>query len=114
MQAILHLVNWTEWKKQEEGYELWLRKKFNSADVDNNKSLTFNETMKLIRELNIEMSDSEAKKLFDEANTRRAGKRELEVLDEDEFIVFYFRLLQRPEIEKLYARLIQFIKFSIK
>ena len=81
---------------------------FNSADVDNNKSLNFIETMKLIRELNIQMSDSQAKKLFDEANTRKAGKRELEVLDEDEFIAFYFKLLHRPEIDKLFSRFSQF------
>jgi Ca2+-binding EF-hand superfamily protein len=99
-------VKWSESKKQEEGYELWLRKKFNGADLDNNKCLSFQEVMKLIRELNIQMSDSQAKKLFDEANTTRAGRKELEVLDEDEFIVFYFRLLQRPEIEKLFKRLL--------
>jgi hypothetical protein len=55
------------------------------------------------------MEENKARQLFNEANTRRNSERKgkgenPEVLDEDEFVSFYFKLLQRPEIDSIFAK----------
>jgi len=114
VRGIEHLLSWYESKKIEEGYELWLRKKFNSADSNSDKCLTFNETMNLLQELNIEMNEAEGQVLFNEANTKVSTYEGLrEVLDEDEFMTLYFRLLQRPEIEELFRRSVTWLIYPL-
>lgn len=55
------------------------------------------------------MNEDQARRLFNEANTTKSIGEQ--VLDEDEFIKFYFKLLQRPEIEKLFGRLVLLFMF---
>lgn len=53
--------------------------------------------------MNIVMEESQARQLFNTANTKKNERKgTIEVLDENEFVDFYFKLLQRPELEKLF------------
>lgn len=108
MRVLQHLVSLYKSQDEQQSYERWLRKQFNSADVDKNKCLSFQETMKLLKNLNISKDEEEALKYFHQANTRKSsggGKNSApEVLDEEEFVAFYFKLLQRPELERLFEK----------
>ena len=103
VRALQALVSAHQSAAQEQSYELWLRKQFNAADIDKNKCLNFPETMKLLKQMNIVMDESKARQLFNAANTKKNDRKgTIEVLDEDEFVTFYFKLLQRPELEKIF------------
>lgn len=78
-----------------------LRKKFKKVDKDNTGNLKFHECLKLLSELNIEMNEKHARKLFMEANKRKTQSGKNEVLDMDEFITFYKSLINRPELREL-------------
>jgi Ca2+-binding EF-hand superfamily protein len=98
-------------KEEKQGYERWLRKQFTYADVDKNQCLNFPETLRLLKQLNIEMEEADARKLFHEANTRKSEKPGTEeVLDEDEFVTLYYKLLRRPDFERLFDRLVMICK----
>lgn len=108
VRVLQHVVSLYKSQDEHLNYERWLRKQFNSADIDKNKCLSFTETMKLLKNLNIQMDEDEAKKRFHEANTKRSaggGKNSApEVLDVDEFVAFYFLLYKRPEVESLFEK----------
>jgi len=96
-------------REEKQGYERWLRKQFATADLDKSKCLSFPETLRLLKQLNIEMDDSDAKKLFHEANVKKStsspsksNSTKEESLDEDEFVQLYFKLLRRPELERIF------------
>ena len=40
---------------------------------------------------------------FNEANTTKSKHGVKESLDEDEFVTFYYSLMQRPEVDKLFV-----------
>lgn len=97
-------------KEEKQGYERWLRKQFNSADLDKNKCLNFQETLKVLKQLNISMDESEAKQLFHASNVKKSVKPDIpESLDEDEFVLLYFSLLRRPDFELLFERYVPLI-----
>ncbi|CAL8139538.1 unnamed protein product [Orchesella dallaii] len=106
VRVLQHLVSLYRSQDEQQSYERWLRKQFNSADMDKNKCLSLAETMKLLKNLNIRMDEDDANKLFHEANTRKASGKNPppEVLDEEEFVAFYFKLLRRPEIQDLFDK----------
>jgi phosphatidylinositol phospholipase C delta len=100
--AITHcivLMKSLSWKTE---YDLFLKKKFRIADKNKSNSLTFSETKDLVKLLNIKISKEEMEEKFNQANTEK-GNLGKETLDEDEFVAFYYGLLKRPEIEKLFA-----------
>ncbi|GAB6028887.1 hypothetical protein CHUAL_004687 [Chamberlinius hualienensis] len=82
-------------------YQLWLKQQFRKADKNFDRSLNFSECLNLLGQLNIEVDDKYAKKLFNESNINKSTKNDEEVLDEDEFVLFYTKLLNRPELEEL-------------
>lgn len=59
------------------------------------------------------MDEADAKKLFREANVRNSKPGSQEVLDEDEFVILYFKLLKRPDFERLFDRWVNQVTFSI-
>ena len=62
---------------------------------------------KLCKSLNIKISSEEMKEAFDHANTKKdRSLKEFgqEVLNEDEFVEFYYRLMRRPEIDDLFDK----------
>ena len=83
----------------------FLKNKFKQADANNSKLLSFPEVKTLCKRLNIVISKEEMKVAFDIANKKKeteTGKEE--ALDEEEFVDFYYLLMRRPEIDKLFDK----------
>ncbi|XP_052232765.1 1-phosphatidylinositol 4,5-bisphosphate phosphodiesterase delta-1-like isoform X2 [Dreissena polymorpha] len=87
--------------KQSESDTIWICEAFDRADKNSDNSLDFEEVMKLLKSLNADMDSSYVKEMFNAADTRKI-KGEKASLDRDEFVQFYKRLTERPEIEELY------------
>ncbi|XP_042209036.1 1-phosphatidylinositol 4,5-bisphosphate phosphodiesterase delta-4-like isoform X2 [Homarus americanus] len=102
--GLSHLVQSVKSLHEEKQYDVWLRKQFVEADKDNNGSLNFNECCSLLKQLNIKMDKTHAKKLFNQANTSKQKRDGDQVLEVGEFVSFYHTLLKMPEIEKLYKK----------
>ncbi|XP_035222193.1 1-phosphatidylinositol 4,5-bisphosphate phosphodiesterase eta-2-like isoform X2 [Stegodyphus dumicola] len=81
--------------------ERWLKDQVRKADVSGNGSLTFEECLGLLNQLNISMRRKEAKKLFHTANFRKNKIDGEDALDPEEFVIFYRSLTHRPELEEL-------------
>ena len=61
----------------------------------------------LCKSLNIKISKEEMQEAFDHANTKKdKSLKEFgqDVLNEDEFVDFYYRLMRRPEIDELFDK----------
>ena len=61
----------------------------------------------LCNSLNIKISKEKLQEAFDHANTKKdRSMKEFgqDVLNEDEFVDFYYRLMRRPEIDELFDR----------
>lgn len=78
----------------------WLLENFKKADVNNNGRLSFNEVWKLLKKLNLQISEPYALAMFLDADTKKTesstGDR---VLDQNEFLLFFERLTHRPELD---------------
>ena len=88
-------------------YFRFLKKQFQKADVDNSKLLNLEEVKGLCEMLSIIITDKELKNAFDKANTKKdrsSKESDQEVLNEDEFVEFYYMLMRRPEIDDLFDR----------
>ncbi|VDM49465.1 unnamed protein product, partial [Toxocara canis] len=70
--------------------------------------LSFNEVWKLLKRLNLQISQDYAMATFMDADTKKTetsvGDR---VLDEDEFLAFFERLTHRPDLEHAFSCLAQ-------
>jgi Ca2+-binding EF-hand superfamily protein len=107
VETIKHLVITLKSLSHQKEYELFLKNKFRAADANKSGYLNFEETKDLCKGLNIKLDKEDLKNLFNEANTEKtnAGCREKEqVLNEDEFISFYYKLMRRPEIDDIFKR----------
>lgn len=102
--GLTHLVQSVKSLYEEKTYDVWLRDQFKEADKDNNASLNFDECCALLKQLNIKMDKSHAKKLFNQANTNKIKRDGEQVLEVGEFVAFYHALLKMPEIEKLFKK----------
>ncbi|XP_045600729.1 1-phosphatidylinositol 4,5-bisphosphate phosphodiesterase delta-4 isoform X3 [Procambarus clarkii] len=102
--GLTHLVQSVKALHEEKQYDVWLRQQFEEADKDNNGSLNFNECCTLLKQLNIKMDKTHAKKLFNQANTSKQKRDGDQVLEVGEFVNFYHALLKMPEIEKLFKK----------
>jgi len=88
-------------------YELFLKENFRKADVNKSGYLDFKEVYNLCSLLNIEMAKHELKKLFDECNQEKTdpkSKDKGEVLDVNEFVTFYYKMMRRPEIDFIFQK----------
>lgn len=75
--------------------------------MNNSKYLTFEEVKGLCKSLNIKLSKEKLQDAFDKANTKKdRSLKELDqaVLNEDEFVDFYYRLMRREEIDELFDK----------
>ena len=84
-----------------------MKTQFKNADVNNSKYLTFEEVKGLCKSLNIKLSKEKLQDAFDKANTKKdRSLKELDqaVLNEDEFVDFYYRLMRREEIDELFDK----------
>ncbi|XP_076043012.1 1-phosphatidylinositol 4,5-bisphosphate phosphodiesterase delta-4-like isoform X13 [Oratosquilla oratoria] len=102
VRALTYLLDKVRSSHQDNQYDLWLKKQFQTADADNNGSLTYDETAVLLKNLNLKLDNKHAKKLFDNANTNKRKRGGEQVLDSKEFVDFYHALLKMPEMEKLF------------
>lgn len=102
--VLSHLVVTIRSLGQQKEYELFLKKQFQNADKNGNGSLTLDECHDLIGQLNIKMPKEDIETLFRTANKNRAKQREVEALDEGEFVAFYYSLLKRPELDEVFIR----------
>ena len=75
--------------------------------MNNSKYLTFEEVKGLCKSLNIKISKEKLQDAFDQANTKKdrsLKEKGQDVLNEDEFVDFYYHLMRRPEIDELFDK----------
>uniref|UniRef100_T1JBA8 Phosphoinositide phospholipase C n=1 Tax=Strigamia maritima TaxID=126957 RepID=T1JBA8_STRMM len=82
----------------------WLKDHFRKADVDKSGALDFDECLRLLNQLNIEMDVFHARRIFNEANIVKNKRNGEDVIDEDELVVFHKLLRKRPMLEELFNR----------
>ncbi|XP_072180700.1 1-phosphatidylinositol 4,5-bisphosphate phosphodiesterase delta-4-like [Diadema setosum] len=86
----------------------WIMDTFRQADVDQDGTVDFEESYKLLKKLNIKIEKVHAKRLFQVANTQSAqtkkGKVRTDALNEDEFVEFYRIITRRPELYEIFKK----------
>uniref|UniRef100_A0A8R1TTG3 Phosphoinositide phospholipase C n=1 Tax=Onchocerca volvulus TaxID=6282 RepID=A0A8R1TTG3_ONCVO len=86
-------------KNQERMYfneERWLLDNFRKADINKNGKLSFDEVLKLLKTLNLQISNEYARALYTQSDS--FGKNDGQ-LDENEFINFFSHLTERPDLK---------------
>ncbi|GFG35396.1 hypothetical protein Cfor_10126 [Coptotermes formosanus] len=104
VRGLRHLVTVLHGMKQGERFERWLKQQFQEADVDKNGSLNFEECLKLLKQLNVKLPKPTVKRIFDSANTNKNMRDGEQVLDADEFVMFYMNLMSRSEVRELFEK----------
>jgi phosphatidylinositol phospholipase C delta len=104
VRGLRHLVTVLRGLKQEERFEKWLKQQFQQADIDKNGSLNFEECLRLLKQLNVKLPKVTVKRLFDSANTNKHKRDSEQVLDAEEFVIFYMNLMSRSEVKELFER----------
>lgn len=102
--ALNRIVNATKSIEIQKEYELYLRNQFHAADENESGDLTLNEFATLLQQLNINLTEAEILKIFDEVNTDRTEIDGEQVIDEQEFLEFYHNLLERDALNELFKR----------
>lgn len=104
VRGLRHLVTVLHGMKQEERFERWLKQQFQEADVDKNGSLNYEECLKLLKQLNVKLPKPTVKRMFVSANTNKNMRDGEQVLDADEFVMFYLNLMSRSEVKQIFER----------
>ena len=84
-----------------------MKTQFRKADGNQSGYLSFDEIKDLCHGLNIKLEKSKLKEMFEEANTNKCDdspKERGQVLNEDEFVAFYYKLMRREEIDELFDK----------
>jgi len=105
--AIRHILGTFRSLTHQTEYELFLKNQFRAADTNKSGFLSFDEIKGLCHGLNIKMDKNEMKRLFNEANTElndKSSKEKGQVLNEDEFVAFYYKLMRRKEIDEIFLK----------
>ncbi|CAF1147619.1 unnamed protein product [Adineta ricciae] len=79
----------------------WIWHLFSRADIDHSGQLSRREVQHLLHTLNIQLSENDVNRYFNQANIRTRNSLELNHLDREEFITFYKFISQRPELLKI-------------
>lgn len=90
-----HLVQQVKEQRAYFNEKEWILKKFREADTNKNGTLTFSEVWALLKKMNLQISEQYAKAMFREAEEKSTRDG---VLDENEFLTFFDRLTDRPEL----------------
>ncbi|VDO85080.1 unnamed protein product [Heligmosomoides polygyrus] len=94
-----HLVQQVKEQRAYFNEKEWILKKFREADTNKNGILTFSkrfsEVWALLKKMNLQISEQYAKAMFREAEEKSTRDG---VLDENEFLTFFDRLTDRPEL----------------
>ncbi|KAM9094037.1 1-phosphatidylinositol 4,5-bisphosphate phosphodiesterase delta-1 isoform X1 [Sarcophilus harrisii] len=75
----------------------WIHSCLRKADKNKDNKMSFKELKNFLKEINIQMDDSYARKIFQECD-----KSHTESLEDDEIEAFYRKLTQREEIDRLF------------
>ncbi|KIH59082.1 hypothetical protein ANCDUO_10701 [Ancylostoma duodenale] len=96
--ALSYLLSQAKQQRAHFNEEAWIIQKFHEADTNKNGTLSFNEVWALLKKMNLQISEKYAKAYFKESEgqSTRDG-----VLDEKEFLNFFNRLTDRPELNHL-------------
>lgn len=95
----LHMDQYMDQKQQT---DRWIREAFQMADKNNDRSLDFEEILKLLKQLNADMDKKYVLELFNKADTTKTHGKP--VLDAEEFVRFYHMLTERPEIDEIFMK----------
>ena len=85
----------------------WLQKQFEAADANSSGALTFEETCRLLKNMNVDLPRARIQQLFDEANkettttepgTEKKKKGGKQVLDLEEFQLLYRLITNHPTV----------------
>ena len=85
----------------------FLKNQFRKADSNESGFLSLDEIKDLCHSLNIKLEKNKIVEIFNEANTNKTDKSSKErgqVLNEDEFVSFYYKLMRREEIDDLFTQ----------
>ena len=90
----------------------FLGKQFRKADANKSGFLSFDEVKKLCHRLNVKVSKEKMQTLFNEANTDHDDKSKHwgekgQILNEEEFVSFYYSLMRRPEIDEIFKKYVE-------
>ena len=77
--------------------KLWLLQNFRKADLDRNGQIAFNELWRLLKRLNLQLSEQYVRALFQEIVSKGGTGHHREALTEDEFIELFGVLTDLPE-----------------
>ncbi|EYC21083.1 hypothetical protein Y032_0020g218 [Ancylostoma ceylanicum] len=96
--ALSYLLSKAKEQRAHFNEEAWIVQKFHEADTNKNGTLSFNEVWSLLKKMNLQISEKYARAYFKESEgqSTRDG-----VLDEKEFLNFFTRLTDRPELNHL-------------
>uniref|UniRef100_A0A1I8AZ41 Phosphoinositide phospholipase C n=1 Tax=Meloidogyne hapla TaxID=6305 RepID=A0A1I8AZ41_MELHA len=85
-------------KKEEISFDenIWLLKNYKNADLDKNGKIGFNELWKLLKRLNLQLSELYVKALFKET-LERSGQHQNQTLTQKEFLHLFSVLTDLPE-----------------
>ncbi|CAB3361523.1 Hypothetical predicted protein [Cloeon dipterum] len=104
VRGLKHLIHMSKTQEKSEQFDRWLMKMFRSADDNKDGGLSFDECLSLLKQMNVKLRKSYARKLFNQANSLTRSSDREQVLDENEFVAFYHLLMSRPEINTLFSR----------
>ena len=88
----------------------YLKEQFRKADTNRSGFLSFKEVKELCHRLNVKMKKDDLERMFDQANTNKEDKTPIwkerggQVLNEEEFVTFYYNLMRREEIDELFDK----------
>nr|XP_054753553.1 1-phosphatidylinositol 4,5-bisphosphate phosphodiesterase delta-4-like isoform X1 [Lytechinus pictus] len=86
----------------------WIMDAFRRADVNQDGTVDLDESVKLLKTLNIKIEKAHAKRLFQFANTKGAttkkGKVRTDALSESEFVEFYRVITRRPDLQEIFKK----------
>ncbi|EFO25701.2 phosphatidylinositol-specific phospholipase C [Loa loa] len=96
VKGLQYLVDKKNQKRVHFDEERWLLDNFRKADINKDGSLSFDEILKLLKTLNLQISNKYARALYTQADSfgKNDGK-----LDEKEFLKFFSHLTDRPDLE---------------
>ena len=87
-----------------------MKEQFRKADTNRSGFLSFKEVKELCHRLNVKMKKDDLERMFDQANTNKEDKTPIwkerggQVLNEEEFVTFYYNLMRREEIDELFDK----------
>jgi len=99
VKELIEALKEVEYQKE---YELYLREKFNSADISRTGFLNLKEFSLLLKKINIYLEEDEIVKVFNDVDTDKST-----LICEAEFLKFYHRVLSRPMLFEVFESITQ-------